>query len=746
MAKDIEQMREKDRDKKREQRATASTITIPPCADRERRDLLETDDAEWLRFYFGPDSGIADPFTYQFTAQQLSMIVAIRQALKHGDDQAIAASRGEGKTTLAERLVLKSILTGEVNYAVIFASTGPMAENILDSIDTYLTENTLLAEDYPEVCVPVRELEGAPQRANTQRATGKRHDDGKFYESAELNYRWCGNELIFPGVPGSPSARAIIATRGLDSAVRGLKKRGKRPQLAVIDDPDTETTAASEEQAAKLCKRIDAAIGGLGGQRRPVGRVILTTIQSRISASYIYTDPQKKASFKGRRYRFLIRKPDRMDLWDEYQTMRLEDLQKRDENGIDLDPHARRSHAFYAKNQAAMDAGAVVSNCNRFVDTLLPDGTQTELSALQHYFNLVAKLGQENVSTEYDNDPPELDTAIESGLAPTRIQRQVSGYDRLIVPPEVTIITQGIDVRKTALHYVVRGWRPDGTGFVLDYGVHEVQGTKYGSDEGVDEAIRVAVLQRMEATAATEWTTYDGQVAGVDLTLVDAGWRTDAIYAACHEIGLGIMPVMGFGKSSGCTQANFTEYQRRTADKKPGDHWFLSKKNRLWLVAADADHWKTYEHDRWLTSPEKPGSLRMWGVASDDRNGRMSPDEKAHFSYARHICNEAEVEELVKGTLRRRWRAKSENTHWLDASYYATVAASIKGIRLERQAPAKATAYTTINTPAASPEQAASMNRLGSQPAQQTAPQSQLGTQASAGWFASARRIRGGSR
>ncbi|MCK8178230.1 hypothetical protein, partial [Erwinia amylovora] len=83
----------------------------------------------------------------------------------------------------------------------------------------------------------------------------------------------------------SPAAGSIVDTRGLDAAVRGLKKKGKRPKLAIVDDPYTEDTARSEEQARKLEKRIDAAIGGLGGQRRSIGRVVLTTLQSRTAVS-----------------------------------------------------------------------------------------------------------------------------------------------------------------------------------------------------------------------------------------------------------------------------------------------------------------------------------------------------------------------------------------------------------------------------------------------------------------------------
>lgn len=746
----IETLRRKERERQAETRKEASVIVIPPCEDRQRRDSLEADDEEWLRWYFGAGCGLGDPFTFEFTENQRDMIRAIRHAIKHGDDQAIADSRGGGKTTYTERCVLKAILTGEVDYAVVFAATGHLAEDILDSIDTYIAENERLLADYPEVCLPVRELMGAPQRANTQRATGQRHDNGEPYEMAEIAYRWCGSELIFPKVPGSPSAGAIIATRGLEGAVRGLKKRGKRPKLAVIDDPDTEDTARSEEQASKLERRIDAAIGGLGGQRRSVGRVMLTTLQSRVSVSFKYTDPKQKQSFKGRRYRFMVKPPDAMNLVDEYMQMRLEDLQRRDEHGEDLDPFARRAHAFWLAHREQIELSAIVANPNRYEDAILPDGTQKEVSAVQHYYNLVAKLGADVVATEYDNDPPEECAVTDSGLAPSRIQRQLSGYDRRSIPPDCTTITVGIDCRKVALHWTARAWRPDGTGFTVDYGVHEVVGTTYGSDVGVDDALRTAILHLVESLRESEWVTPDGELRPIDLILVDAGWKTDAVYSACHEVGLGILPVKGFGKSSGCVPGVFRDVQRRTADKKPGDGWFLSRHGKLWLACVDADRWKSYEHDRWLTPPDRTGSMQLFGVPSEQPGGRMNDDEKGHHSYARHICNETEVEEVYKGTLRRRWKAKSENTHWLDASYYATVAASIRGVTIVNAAPAKATEHTAANTAAArttaqwqppqsprTPQPAAKPASSGTATATKQRPAVQTG-----GWFSQATRRR----
>lgn len=661
----------------RAKREAARTVTIPPCENLERRTFLETDIFEWLRWYF------ADIFTYEFTAQQREMIQAILAAVEIGDDQSIAGSRGEGKTTNAECALIFCVLKGIVEFAVLFAATGTDAENCLETIKGRLAGNDRLCADYPDVCVPIRALENTPNRAHYQIVQGVNEADGNAYGPVSSAFSWCGRAITMPDVPGSRCRGSIIATRGLDSAVRGLKIGDRRPDLAVIDDPDTIDTANSEEQAKKLEDKIDKAIAGLGGQQRRIARVMLTTLQNRICVSYRFTDPTAKPSWRGKRFRFLVKPPQRPDLWDEYIQLQLADWQA----------GTTHAHEHYVANRDAMDQGSEVANPNRYV--------AGELSAIQHYYNWVAKIGPEAVATEFDNDPPEETGIVESGITPHRIQRQVSGYERKRIPPGCTVLTMGVDVRKIALHWVVRAWRPDAVGYVIDYGVHEVHGTIYGSDEGVDVAIKKSILSLIEDRKADQYLC-EGEFRQIDLSLIDAGWRTDAVYAACGEAGLGVMPVMGFGKSTGCVQANFSDIQRRSLDRKPGDGWFLSRKGRLWLVCADTDRWKAWEHDRWMTQPGRPGCLQMFGAYGN--GDRLSSDEKAHHAYARHICNEVEIEEPYKDTIRRRWKPKSENTHWLDASYYCDVAANIKGVRLAIAATTPTTAVAATKASAGAPQ------------------------------------------
>jgi hypothetical protein len=53
------------------------------------------------------------------------MIRAILVALETGEDQAIAASRGEGKSSVAEWVLMFVLLKGLDPFAVLFAATGP---------------------------------------------------------------------------------------------------------------------------------------------------------------------------------------------------------------------------------------------------------------------------------------------------------------------------------------------------------------------------------------------------------------------------------------------------------------------------------------------------------------------------------------------------------------------------------------------------------------------------------------------
>jgi hypothetical protein len=645
-------------------------VEIEVCVDKRKRRALELNIERWLRFFFG------HIFTYPFTPQQREMIEAIRLAIEIGGDQAIAASRGEGKTTIAECVAIFCVLTGLVKFIVLFAATGPDATDSLSTIKSHLETNDKLLEFYPEVCRPIRALENTPNRAHYQTVSGERHDTGKRFSEHLSRFVWCGREIKLPSVPGSRAGGAYIATRGLDSAVRGLKKGDLRPEVAIIDDPDTEETISSEEQAAKLSRKIDRAIAGLGGQKRRIARVLLVTLQSRTGVGYLYTDATSKPSWNAKRFRFMIHPPERQDLWDEFVSLQENDWRDQTTFARDL----------YAGNRKAMDAGGVVANKHRFADG--------ELSAIQHYYTWVARIGRDAVATELDNDPPEELVSVASGLTAKRIMLKLSGYERRVVPPETLVVTQGVDVQKSGIFFVVKAWQSDATNYVIDYGFVETHGTTYGSEDGVEFAVKRAILERFEQQVDEDYAprTSDGRLLAIDLTLVDSGWQTQAVYSACREIGGAIVyPSKGHGKSHGCATPNFYDQLKRTNDRQPvaGGGAFRSRlPGGAWLVHADTDRWKSFDHARWMTADGKPGAAYVFGVASDSEikfiDKRLPAASKDHFSYAHHLTSELEVDDIVKGIPRKVWkiRAGRVQNHYLDASYLADVAAAMKGIQL----------------------------------------------------------------
>ena len=145
----IEDLRARDRARKREALEVGKALRIPKPEDAARRERLEADVLEWLQWYF------SDIFTEPFQRHHIEMIQAIEQATVYAGDQAIAAPRGEGKTSLAECVTVYNILKGKVPFAVLFAATANDAANSLGSMKQYIARSDRLLADYPEVCVPV---------------------------------------------------------------------------------------------------------------------------------------------------------------------------------------------------------------------------------------------------------------------------------------------------------------------------------------------------------------------------------------------------------------------------------------------------------------------------------------------------------------------------------------------------------------------------------------------------------------
>ena len=645
-----------ERERLRQIAATRSAaerdIEIPAVVNRRRRSRGLRDPFYFLRTYF------PERYYNKYTTEQRERIKLILHRVTHGGDQAFAAPRGDGKTTDIESLMIYCGLKGLVRFPLIVAATGPDARRILANIKYEFETNSQLRDDFPEVCVPIHALEGAPQRASMQTVAGER-----------TMLHWAQDHIILPTVPGSVASGCIFSTRGLDAAIRGVRYRNTRPDVVIVDDPETRESADSEAQTRKREEIIEKDLGGLGGQSVAITRIMLCTIIKRSCLADKYTDRKEKPSWNGKRYQLLKKPPSRDDLWAEYVQTRQAGM----EQGDDLD--GRDAHRFYLKNRKAMDAGAKLGNPARFVGDPYDGSTRqkVEVSALQHCYNIIADRGWGPFATEYQNDPPTDDGPQTSGISAGLVMSRLSGIERNVAPDETDALVAFIDLGKYALYWSVAAWRRGVVGHVIDYGVQDVFNVDViGESKAIGQALRIL----RDDMNANPYVLRSGEIRRFDRVLVDAGNWSDVAYAFCRESGVHYKPSKGYGESE---KSPFRVPKKNNATTRVGrgGHWYESKQpGGHWLTIFDADHWKRYTHERWLTVPRddddryRTGSLTVFGA-----------DPKTHLAYAKHQVAEVEEEEFIRGKgIRRRFKRISKANHWLDSTVGCCLAAAQCGI------------------------------------------------------------------
>jgi len=653
-----------DAERKKSKRAAERDIQIPTCVNHRRRKRCEKDIVKFLKTYF------PHIFTDPFTQDQLDMIQAILKAAQHGGRQAIAAPRGSGKTMIVQYVIIYCLLLGLLKFPVICAASGPDASRILNNIKSELEFNDLLWEDFPEVCEPIRALDGAPQRARMQTVNGVR-----------TQLEWSADTCVLPTISKSKAGGAVLMTRGLDAAIRGINYRGRRPDLALIDDPETRESAASDLQCRQREEILERDISGLGGPGKRMAMVMLCTVQNRTCLAAKYTECKSKPAWNGKRYRLLVEKPEREDLWDEYMRLRREGQHTGD------DKCGRKADAFFREHRKEMERGAVLGNPHRYTRDKLEDGKPKEFCALQHCYNLICDNGWESFCTEYQNDPVAEESIEDVGLTITTIAGRRNWMPKGEVPVGTVALTAGIDLGKRGCHWAVTAWLPNAAGFVVDYGVAEVNLTE-DSDSGIERSVLNTLHNWREETQQTFYHFPDGEEKRLDCVFVDAGWKDQIAYKFCREAGKPYFPSKGFGTTRGLSP--FRAPDKNTPQRVVGEHWYRTWNDveKVWWFALHSDDWKGWIHERFKVqslnpdSTPRPGSLSLFGITEGQR------PEFAHLSYAKHITAEIEKEEFIQGKgIKRYWHQVHRNNHWFDSTYMASAAANVCGVQLIKTIP-----------------------------------------------------------
>lgn len=609
-----------------------------------------------LKTYFASD------YTRPFGKLHRALIDGIWQTAMYGGKLALAAPRGRGKTQIVKGMIAAVILAGLVRFPVPIGPTTDHARELYEDFRRKIMYNDLLKDDFPEICDPVRALEGAPQRA------GKQHVDEQF-----TRIKWTADGLRLPDVPekywfdGLSYGGVRLEFRGLDAAIRGINRDGDRPDFVPIDEPETRESAKSDSQILDRSNALDKDIAGLAGEDKELAQVLITTIQTRKSLSFQVTDPEQKPSWMGRRFGWVEKWPNEWmkeeNKWQVYMAMRAEDQRKGDRYG-------RTATAYYMENEAELIAGGELLADN-YKAKVLKDGWITVRSAWQVVFNTISDTSFDAFCTEYQNDPPESEEIQTLELTHAHVASCKSTFARQVKPDWVARVVRGIDMGKTDCWYVDFGFAMDGTGCVLDYGKFHTFGLSVKSSH---EAIELAMINAL-VNFTNQNTPYD-----IDYALVDSGYKSDAIYEGCRRIEGNYFPVKGPGSS-----------YRQPQQKDDGSvrlfhecHCNLVKDRDgrdVWLFHPNTEYWKNWLQERWASDPWTGGDRTRGSMALFDAPGG---DVRYHSLFAKSMVSERLEQVPLPGKAYKAvWNVVDRsNNHWLDAAGYACAAASCLGVRL----------------------------------------------------------------
>jgi predicted phage terminase large subunit-like protein len=294
-------------------------------------NLRQTIEAECLGFAVDPQAtkerraAVADPVTgydffvetyfphyvrnpakselHKYLFRRLPEVIAS----KTGENDAIAAPRGEAKSTLVSQLFnLWVIILGLKHYPVIIMDSIDQAYPMLEAIKAELEFNPRLKNDFPAVC-----------------------GQGRVWRMGTI-----------------VTANNIkITVAGSGKKLRGLRHGPYRPDLIILDDIENDEMVRNPEQRDKLHDWLTKTVMPLGEAGGKTDIVYIGTI---LHYDSVLSRTLDNPMWKTARFRAVIQWPAHMKLWDEWEE-------------LIRNKQLEAAEAFYQQNEADMLTGAVVS-------------------------------------------------------------------------------------------------------------------------------------------------------------------------------------------------------------------------------------------------------------------------------------------------------------------------------------------------------------------------------------------------
>lgn len=522
----------------------------------------------------------------------------------------IRVARGLAKTSYTKGAVLWTSTTGLRHFIVGVGANDENAENIIEDVFSCITQNPKYIRDFPEVSVPFLRLEGAYQRAKTQKYHGKatkpQKSAGKIVLPTVIDPR--------TGQP-FPSSGAILEAVGFNAGARGKVKGILRPDFLILDDLQNDERAQSEGQVAKMAAKIKKTFMGLAGHRKKIAAIMTSTpIEADDLSETFANDP----GWKTKTYKLMKSWPkchnpeatpeERKgvrDYWEEYWEI------FQAEKAADRVPHIA-ANRFYRKHRKEMDDGAEVLNPHNF-------DPKTEVSGIQHAMNIMFRDGLDTFMSEYQMQPPRNAFAFEL-TARHILSRIRRGVPPKTIPPATVFTAAATDINPGyAITTAITAFDIRLTALVTAYHVTRIRIPENLNDTEFNARLFAALKAHAREIVA--------QGIRLDKWGIDAGGRqfnTVTAFAPTVSAEFGIEAVAMLGRAG----QNWNPTVRsRIRSEKNATILCRDPQGRRWL-AWNADEYKEKMHLAWATEPGADGGLSLF-----DGNAN-------HYRFAVQVANE----------------------------------------------------------------------------------------------------------
>ena len=637
----------------REVHNTARDIgDLPAVANHKRRDSCRNSFQQFCETY-GTES-----FPLAWSADHLTAIAKIEAAVLRGELFAFAMPRGSGKSTLSIWACIWAMLYGHRSFVMLVGADQSIACQMLDIVKAHLETNDLLLEDFPEACFPIRALERISQRAK-----------GQTYQGEPTQLEWTADQITLAWIPGAPSAGAAVRVAGITGRIRGAQHicaDGKtvRPSLVLIDDPQTDESSASPSQVATRERILSGAILGLAGPGAKIAGLATITVIRPDDLADRLLDRMRHPSWQGERTKLVYEWPTADELWGQYAEMRREGQRSGEGTGA--------ADAFYAANQATMDAGSRVAWPERKHDD--------ELTAIQHAWNLRIDRGESAFQAEYQNAPLADDISSEK-LDKRALAARAMTLPRGAVPLSHQTLTAFIDVQDKLLYWLVASWGESFGGHVVAYGTYPDQASTFfeaknakktlaltSKGAGFEGALSAGLESLTQILLGKDWMREDDVPMRVRQVLVDANWgqSTETVRTFCRRSTFAASLLPSHGKGIGASGGSLTEKKGR--GEKIGLNWVMRQ-------TATSQRYGVYDTNFWKTF----SAARLRLALGDPEAITLHAGE--HDMLVEHLTSEYPVRTEARGRVVDEWKLdnRRENHFW-DCLVGSAVAASIAGV------------------------------------------------------------------